>query len=122
MLLALQRRHTSAKTSKGPLSIPVLIAANKLDLFTALPAQLVKIKLQDEITNIRATRAKGLLDSAADVEGDDEEREWLGDGGEGPFDFGQMRESEVDVVVSGGHVTGDKADMDAWWDWIAQQM
>lgn len=122
VLLTLQKRHTTAKTSKGPASIPVLIAANKLDLFTALPAQLVKKKLQDEITNIRATRAKGLLDSGAGAEGDDEEREWLGEGGEGAFVFKQMEESEIEVVVLGGNVTGDKPHVDEWWNWIAQQM
>jgi len=122
LLLALQTRHTSAKTSKGPSSISVLIAANKLDLFTALPTQLVKKKLQDEITNIRATRAKGLLDSAADAEGDDEEREWLGEGGEGSFEFRQMEESEVEVTVLGGNVTGDEAHVDEWWSWIARHM
>ena len=123
MLLALQKRHTTAKSSKGPSSIPVLIAANKLDLFTALPAQLVRSRLQDEITNIRATRAKGLLDSAANAEdGHDDEREWLGDGGEGAFDFKQMEEAEIEVAVLGGNVTGDKAHVDAWWNWIAQYM
>lgn len=121
-LLALQKRHTTAKTSKGPTAIPVLIAANKLDLFTALPAQLVKKKLQDEITNIRATRAKGLLDSAADAEGEEEEREWLGDGGEGAFDFKQLEESEIEVVVAGGNITGDQPHVDEWWTWIAEQM
>lgn len=123
ILLALQKRHTTAKTSKGPSAIPVLIAVNKADLFTALPTMLAKVKLQDEITNIRATRAKGLLDSAADAEGgDDDEREWLGEGGEGAFNFKQMEESEVDVLVAGGNVTGDKAHVDEWWNWLAQHM
>lgn len=122
ILLALQKRHTSAKTSKGPSSIPVLIAANKLDLFSALPTQLVTKKLQEEITNVRATRSKGLLDSAAGAEGDDEEREWLGEGGECAFNFKQMEESEVEVVVLGGNVGGDKPRVEEWWNWIAQQM
>lgn len=122
ILLALQKRHTSARTSKGPGSIPVLVAANKLDLFTALPAALVKRKLQDEITKVRSTRAKGLLDSGVGDEGEDEERDWLGEGGEGSFEFKQMEESEIEVVVLGGSVMGGEADVDAWWGWIAQRM
>lgn len=122
VLLALQKRHTTAKSSKGPSSISVLVAANKLDLFSALPAQLVKLKLQDEITKIRATRSKGLLDSGAGVEGEDEEREWLGEGGEGAFEFKQMEESEIEIIVSGGNVTGDKPHVQEWWKWIAEQM
>ncbi|KAG9511789.1 P-loop containing nucleoside triphosphate hydrolase protein, partial [Aureobasidium melanogenum] len=125
MLLVLQKRHTGAKSSKGPAGIPVLIAANKLDLFTALPAQLVKKRLEDEITKIRSTRAKGLLDSAVDIEGDDEDREWLGEGGEGDFNFGQMKEAEIEVSVLGGNASAkgeEKTQVDAWWAWIAQQM
>ncbi|GAB7357648.1 hypothetical protein MBLNU459_g0144t1 [Dothideomycetes sp. NU459] len=124
VLLSLQKRHTGSKNSTTP-STAVLIAANKLDLFTALPASLVKKKLQDEISKIRATRAKGLLDSGVGTEGDDEEREWLGEGGEGKFEFEQMEESGVEVVVAGGNVTGkgeEKAHADEWWAWIAQQM
>lgn len=106
-------------------STSVLIAANKLDLFTALPASLVKKNLQAEITKIRATRAKGLLDSAVSMEGEDDEKEWLGEGGEGSFDFQQMEESGVEVDIVGGNVTGkgeEKAHVDEWWSWIAQQM
>ncbi|THW77983.1 P-loop containing nucleoside triphosphate hydrolase protein [Aureobasidium pullulans] len=125
ILLALQKRHTGAKTSKGPAGIPVLIAANKLDLFTALPAQLVKKRLEEEITKIRSTRAKGLLDSAVDIEGDDEDREWLGEGGEGNFNFGQMKEAEIEVSVIGGNASAkgeEKTQVEQWWGWIAQQM
>lgn len=124
VLLTLQKRHTSSKTSVTA-STSVLIAANKLDLFTALPASLVKKNLQTEITKIRATRAKGLLDSAVSMEGEDDEKEWLGEGGEGSFDFKQMEESGVEVVIVGGNVTGkgeEKAHVDEWWSWIAQQM
>ena len=41
VLLTLQRRHTSGKTSKIQGEVPVLIAANKSDLFTSLPAEMV---------------------------------------------------------------------------------
>ncbi|KAF2098565.1 P-loop containing nucleoside triphosphate hydrolase protein [Rhizodiscina lignyota] len=123
ILLLLQKRYTGAKSSKGPPELPVLIAANKLDLFTALPAQLVKSALEAEITRIRTTRAKGLLDSAVKDETLEEEREWLGDGGEGKFEFGQMEEVNVPIKVVGGNVIGaDGSDISGWWEWIGEQL
>ena len=125
VLLILQKRHTTAKTSKGPAALPILIAANKLDLFTALPAQLVKKNLEDEITKVRSTRSKGLLDSGIGMEDQDEEKDWLGDGGEGPFKFEQMKESEIEVHVAGGNVLGEgeeKGQIDEWWTWIGENM
>lgn len=65
VLLALQKRHTGAKTSKGPKDVPVLIASNKLDLFTALPPHLVRLQLEKALSSIRKSRAKGLKDSAS---------------------------------------------------------
>ncbi|KAK4971840.1 hypothetical protein LTR28_013099 [Elasticomyces elasticus] len=123
VLLLLQKRHTASTTSKGPQKIPVLVAANKMDLFTALPAPLVKKRLEAEIGRVRVTRAKGLLDSGVGMEHDlgGEEREWLGEGGEGAFEFAQMEECGVEVVVEGGCVKGD-ADVERWWEWIGEQL
>ncbi|KAK8210220.1 hypothetical protein M8818_003708 [Zalaria obscura] len=125
LLLALQKRHTSAKTSKGPKTLNVLVAANKQDLFTALPAQLVRKNLEREITKVRDTRAKGLLDSGVGGDEDEEEREWLGEGGEGAFEFRQMEECGVEVQVVGGNVRaeGDEAPhVQNWWAWVAENM
>ncbi|KAF2259889.1 hypothetical protein CC78DRAFT_547985 [Lojkania enalia] len=127
VLLALQKRYTGAKTSKGPKEIPVLIAANKLDLFTALPPHLVKISLEKAVSEVRKSRAKGLKDSgvAMGAEEDmvDEERNWLGEGGEGSFEFRQMEEVGTSVVVKGGNVLGgDGTDVKNWWDWISEQL
>lgn len=125
MLLMLQRRYTSSKTSRGPNEIPVLIAANKMDLFTALPAPLVKNALESEVTNIRSTRSKALLDSGISMsEGDaGEEKEWLGDGGEGKFEFRQMEEVNVPIEIAGGNVTGEGGpDVAKWWDWIGSHL
>ncbi len=100
----------------------MLIAANKLDLFTALPAPLVRTALEAEITNVRNSRLRGLLDSGismGDTADAGEEKEWLGDGGEGKFEFSQMEEVNVSVVVAGGNVSGSEgADVAKWWDWI----
>lgn len=124
VLLALQKRYTGAKTSKGPKEIPVLIAANKLDLFTALPPHLVKGYLEKAISEVRKTKAKGLKDSGAALDGDDEdldeEREWLGEGGEGDFKLEQMEEVGTSVVVEGGSVIGGEGtDTKKFYQWIA---
>ena len=121
ILLLLQKRSTGSKTSKAPKELPILIAANKLDLFTALPAPLVKSALEAEISKVRTSRNKGLLDSGIGMNdvGVGEEKDWLGDGGEGKFEFSQMEEVNVAVTVAGGNVLGtDGPDVAQWWDWI----
>lgn len=125
VLLLLQKRSTSSKTSKAPKELPVLIAANKLDLFTALPAPLVKTALELEISNVRSSRTKGLLDSGIGINDLDigEEKEWLGDGGDGKFEFSQMDDVNVAVSVAGGNVLGaDGPDVKQWWNWIASNL
>ena len=125
VLVLLQKRSTSSRTSKAPKELPVLIAANKLDLFTALPAPLVKTALELEISNVRSSRTKGLLDSGIGINDIDagEEKEWLGDGGDGNFEFSQMDEVNVAVSVLGGNVLGaDGPDVKQWWDWIASNL
>ncbi|ORY10350.1 signal recognition particle receptor beta subunit-domain-containing protein [Clohesyomyces aquaticus] len=129
VLLALQKRYTGARTSKGPKEIPVLIAANKLDLFTALPPHLVGRALEKAVSEVRKSRAKGLKDSGVGMgmggedDGVDEEREWLGEGGEGNFEFRHMEEVGTGVVVKGGNVLGGEGtDVQAWYEWIAEQL
>ena len=125
ILLLLQKRSTNSKTTKAPKELPVLVAANKLDLFTALPAPLVKTALESEISNVRSSRTKGLLDSGIGMNDQDigEEKEWLGDGGDGKFEFSQMDEVNVSVSVAGGNVLGaDGPDVNQWWDWIANNL
>lgn len=127
VLLALQKRYTGATSSKGPKEIPVLIAANKMDLFTALPPHLVTHQLEKAISEVRKSRAKGLKDSGRTMGGEDdeldEEKEWLGEGGEGSFEFGQMEEVGTNVTVQGGNVIGGgSADVKSWYEWIATQL
>jgi len=128
VLLSLQKRYTSAKTSKGPNEIPVLIAANKMDLFTALPANLVKHQLEKAITDVRTSRAKALRDAGAALTGGedevDEEKEWLGEGGEGAFEFSQMQEIGTTVAVVGANVVGqgEKGSVEGWWEWIGESL
>lgn len=125
LLLLLQTRSTKSKTSKALVELPLLIAANKLDLFTALPAPLVKTSLEAEITNVRSSKNKGLLDSGIDMNEMDagDEKDWLGEGGEGKFDFTQMEEVGVPITVIGGNVQGAEVpDVQKWWDWIGSNL
>ena len=122
VLLQLQKKISATKSSKPPANPPVLVAANKQDLFTALPENLVKKNLEAEITRVRQSRSSGLLDSGIGMDdvGADVEKDWLGEYREGNFEFSQMREANVDVAVRGGSVIGSNPqDVQAWWDWIA---
>ncbi len=126
ILLLLQKRLTSSRTSKAPKEMHVVVAANKMDLFTALPAAVVKSTLEKEINKVRSSRSKALLDSGAgtgdgmDVEESDE---WLGDTGCDQFKFDQMAECNVSVEVAGGSSVGEKgADAQKWWSWVAERL
>ena len=123
VLLTLQKRQTSKKSAKRDAELPILVAANKLDLFTALPAKMVKRELEKEITKLRETRSKGLLDSGVGMDDvvEDDEREVLGGAGEGSFSFGLMEEYGISIDVRGGSVSApDGADVGAFWEWIAE--
>lgn len=125
VLLALQKRFHKRSGSRAPASVPVLIAANKLDLFTALPAALVKSNLENELTRIRKARSKGLLDSGVGADDDNtavEIDEWLGGLGEGKFKFEEMMEFDVEVEVIGGNVVGEGPGADRWWKWIGERV
>ncbi|EPE05407.1 srp receptor beta subunit [Ophiostoma piceae UAMH 11346] len=129
LLLLLQKRMGAGNSSKAPHTIPLLIAANKADLFTALPAPLVKAQLEAELSRIRTTRSKGLLDSGVGVDDVDagaagaEDDDWLGEYGSKSFKFDQMREFDIDVDVIAGNVVGsDGPGVGKWWTWIAQQI
>ncbi|KAI0550078.1 signal recognition particle receptor beta subunit-domain-containing protein [Xylaria curta] len=119
VLLALQKRAGSGRTSRSPNAVHVLVGANKLDLFTALPAAFVRSNLEAELGRIRQSRSKGLLDSGIGTEeiGSEEQDSWLGEYGSEKFTFDQMREFDIQVDVIGGSVL--EGNIDKWWDWIA---
>ncbi|KAH6998987.1 signal recognition particle receptor beta subunit-domain-containing protein [Ilyonectria robusta] len=122
VLLFVQKRATTSAKTKA--AIPILIAANKMDLFTALPSTLVKSNLEAELTRIRASKSKGLLDSGVGTDeiGSEEQDSWLGEYGSAKFTFSQLREFDIDVDVVPGNVTGDGPGAGKWWWWIAQKV
>jgi len=128
VLLLLQKRHTQSKTSKDALSIPVLLAANKQDVFTSLPSSLVKSTLEGEIAKIRRTRSKGLLDSGVGMEDStdaDESNNWLGEYGADTFNFSEMEEHGVEVTILGGSLKGGSdrsSTVDEWWTWLGDRI
>ncbi|KAF2721424.1 P-loop containing nucleoside triphosphate hydrolase protein [Polychaeton citri CBS 116435] len=128
VLLVLQKRHTQSKTSKGPQGLPVLLAANKQDVFSSIPTNLVKTKLELEISKVRQTKSKGLLDSGIGMEDDiggDDETNWLGEYGSETFKFAQMEEHGIDVKVVGGNVLGEDngpGNVQDWWAWIGENL
>ena len=131
VLLALQARAAHQRGGARSAPLRLLVAANKSDLFTALPPARVRRVLETEIARLRAARARGLLDSgtAGDAAGaaaaeEEEEREWLGDysdeAGNAGFEFEHMRHVGVVVDVEAGNVLGGPhgADVWSWWKWI----
>ncbi|EED21782.1 SRP receptor beta subunit (Srp102), putative [Talaromyces stipitatus ATCC 10500] len=117
--------------SKGKLSkkagtnFPILVAANKQDLFTALPPGSVKQKLESEIDRIRQTRQKGLLDASANPEHDEDGEEVLGGDGD-KFTFHGLEDDigvKVDVVGGFAKAENEKDGVSAtgirkWEEWI----
>jgi len=120
VLLQLQRRKTGKGSSKAKADISVLIAANKQDLFTALPPGAVREWLESEIERVRQSKSKGLVD-VGDSRDEDDETGVLGGSGEAKFTL-KMFEEEYDirVEVSGGAVRGEEAGkgVERWEYWI----
>ena len=120
-LLALQRRKTGKGGSKTKGDIKTLVAANKQDLFTALPQGAVRERLEMEIERVRASRRRGLVtvgeEEGPEVAGDDV----LGGDGEEKFSFEILdQEFGIRLDVLGGAVKGEEAGKGVrrWEEWI----
>lgn len=130
VLLVLQKRALSKGKSslKAAGEIPLLIAANKQDLFTALPPGSVREKLESEIDRIRKSKSKGLMDASVDSGTGEGEDEMLGnDNVQDKFTFKLLEEEVgISVDVAGGAVKGDDDDeklgsgVRRWEEWIGQ--
>ncbi|KAL4880498.1 signal recognition particle receptor beta subunit-domain-containing protein [Aspergillus karnatakaensis] len=129
VLLILQKRALGRgkSSAKAAAEIPVLIAANKQDLFTALPPGSVREKLEAEIDRIRKSKSKGLMDASADAGEGEGEDDILGSYDlKDTFNFKAFEaEIGVDVEVVGGAIKGDEGDevgagVRRWEEWIGQ--
>lgn len=103
----------------------MLVAANKQDLFTALPQGSVRERLEVEIERVRVSRRKGLVtvgeEEGAEIEGEDV----LGGGGEETFSFGILgQEYGIEIDVWGGAVKGEEAGKGVrkWEEWIGRRL
>lgn len=129
ILMVLQKRALSRGKSCliAAGEIPVLVAANKQDLFTALPPGSVREKLESEIDRIRKSKSKGLMDASVDSGTGEGEEEILGnDNVRDKFTF-KLLEDEVgiNVDVVGGAVKGDDdqnvgSGVRRWEEWVGQ--
>lgn len=127
-LLTLQRQrlHTTKKQAND---FPVLIAANKQDLFTALPPLAIKQTLETALQRQRTTNrhAIGVVDSTSTKhreqanEPADEDETVLAGTTSDTFTFNTLRdEFGLDVQVLGGTVRGDQGGRGTgkWEAWI----
>ncbi|KAL6239184.1 hypothetical protein BDW75DRAFT_227332 [Aspergillus navahoensis] len=129
VLLILQKRALQGgkSSAKAAAEIPVLIAANKQDLFTALPPGSVREKLEAEIDRIRKSKRKGLMDASVDAGESEGEDDILGSYDlKDTFSFKAFEdEIGVKVDVVGGAVKGDDGDevgagVRRWEEWVGQ--
>jgi signal recognition particle receptor subunit beta len=127
VLLVLQQRALGKgkSSTKRAAEIPVLVAANKQDLFTALPPGSVREKLEAEIDRIRKSKTKGLMDASMDSAAlDAEEEDILGDDdAQGVFSFKLLEQVGIKVDVTGGAVKGDQQEefgsgVRRWEEWV----
>lgn len=132
VLLVLQKvvMNTGKSSSKAGATIPILVAANKQDLFTALPPGSIRQKLELEIDRIRKTRQKGLMDASASSELNEDEDEILGgDDGRDTFTFQALEDDiGIKVEVIGGFTKAEGGDADGatgirkWEEWIGRRL
>ena len=119
VLLQLQRKRTVKGSSKAKSDIRILIAANKQDLFTALPSGAVRARLETEIERVRHSKNKGLVDVGEEREHDEDSM--LGGGREDKFTFKMLEDEHgIKVEVAGGAVRGEEAGkgVQRWEHWI----
>lgn len=125
-LLILQNRFAGNKSSKSLDKIELLIATNKMDLFTAQPSAVVKTLLEKEIGKVRNSKSRGLLESGiemgTDLDAVDNDY-WLGEVGSTQFKLEQLAEFDINVEIAGGCTDGEnQADAKKWWKWVADRL
>jgi signal recognition particle receptor subunit beta len=130
VLLLLQKQYTQGKVPKSR-QTEILVAANKMDLFTALPEAMVKSSLEAEINRHRETRSRGIASVGTATKGEgldttdaddiNEETDVLAGNLTAKFDFSAMQEYNISITLKGGSSHGE-LDASKWWDWIADRL
>lgn len=98
----------------------ILIAANKSELFTAVPAKRLRSLLETEFQKIRESRARTVGKVGSDEKDDDDYEDnagsWLGLKDGKPFRFEDL---ESDVIVVDGSVESGKTS--GWVNWMEER-
>ncbi|RVD85692.1 uncharacterized protein DFL_004003 [Arthrobotrys flagrans] len=118
LLLAIQKRYailSESATSTEP--IPLLIACNKNDLFTALPSTKIGNLLQTELSRMKETKRKGLLNAGAGENDDEDLDRVLGDETSDKITWEGLKEFGVEVSVQSGSVKSGT--VDGWTSWMS---
>ncbi|KAK6341252.1 hypothetical protein TWF696_008337 [Orbilia brochopaga] len=119
LLLVIQKQFASlsesAATSPDP--IPLLIACNKNDLFTALPSAKISNLLQIELGRMKETKRKGLLNAGAGEEDDEDLDRVLGDENSDHVTWEGLREFGVEISVQSGSIKSIAAE--SWKSWMS---
>ncbi|KAJ5591745.1 uncharacterized protein N7459_002114 [Penicillium hispanicum] len=126
VLLVLQKRALGKgkSSTKRVTEVPVMVAANKQDLFTALPPGSVREKLEAEIDLVRKSKTKGLMDASQETGLDDDEDVLGNDNVQDIFSFKLLElETGIKVDVVGGTIKNDQQEefgsgVRRWEEWI----
>lgn len=101
---------------EGEEPIPVLIAVNKIDQFSALSVNKVIALLEGELTQLRDSKSQGLMSSTENDGFEDDSQFQLGVPGQ-PFKFTDL-EGTVGVV-DGSALVGR---LDKWENWLEEEI
>lgn len=101
---------------EGEEPIPVLIAVNKFDQFSALSVNKVTALLESELTQLRDSKSQGLMSSTETDGFEDDSQFQLGVPGQ-PFKFTDLE--GVVGVVDGSALVGR---LDKWENWLEEEI
>ncbi|EPS38340.1 hypothetical protein H072_7962 [Dactylellina haptotyla CBS 200.50] len=119
LLLAVQKRYTVlSETTTTAEPIPLLIACNKNDLFTALPSAKISSQLQSELGRMKETKRKGLLNAGAGENDDEDLEQVLGDDRSDQITWEGLREFGVDVSLQSGSIKSGS--VGGWTSWVSE--
>ncbi|KAK6543843.1 hypothetical protein TWF694_000571 [Orbilia ellipsospora] len=118
VLLAIQKRYSVlSETTTSTELIPLLIACNKNDLFTALPSSKISLLLQSELGRMKETKRKGLMNAGAGDDDDEDLDRVLGDENSDLITWENLKEFGADISVQSGSIKNGS--VDGWKSWMS---